>query len=367
MNTKRGLWFLALLSVAFLLAACAAPGKPAPFQVKSLADGNWIPKADNLMFILDTSSSMSEGYNDVEKFAIAKGVIANFNQTMPDLDIDAGIRTFGHSPKFSSKSTTLAYGFTGYSRTELAAGLDKVTPSGGPSPMGKALADAAGDLKNSEGKIAMVVVSDGKDMGKAPLESAAVLKSQYGDRLCIYTVLVGDDKAGKKLLEDLSKVTGCGFTISADELATGPQMADFVEKVLLEPAPVVVAPAPAPAPAPQPVQKASWVFKDIKFEFDKATLMASSYPTLEGILEALRENPEIKVEIQGHTDWVGTDKYNMGLSLRRANTVMKYLKDKGIDPSRMTATGFGESQPIDTNKTVEGRANNRRVELKPVE
>jgi OOP family OmpA-OmpF porin len=110
-----------------------------------------------------------------------------------------------------------------------------------------------------------------------------------------------------------------------------------------------------------------WVFKDIKFDFDKATLRPESKPILDGIYEALRDNPELKVEIQGHTCWIGTDAYNMGLSQRRANTVMKYLNAKGIAASRMTAKGFGESQPIDTNKTKEGRANNRRVELKPMQ
>lgn len=133
-----------------------------------------------------------------------------------------------------------------------------------------------------------------------------------------------------------------------------------------------VKPAPAPAPPPPPVvktppKKPSWVFNDIKFDFDKATLRPESYPVVDGIYEALRDNPGLAVEIQGHTCSIGTDAYNMGLSQRRANTVLNYLKKKGIDASRLTAKGFGESQPIDNNNTKEGRANNRRVEFKPIQ
>lgn len=370
MNTRKGMWFLSFVAVAFLLSACAMqqPGQPGPFQVKSLADGKWKPKADNLVFVLDTSSSMTEGYNGVEKFATAKGVLANFNQTMPDLNIKAAIRTFGHDQALSKRSTMLAYGLTDYSRADFAASLDKIKPAGGPSPMEKALGGVVGDLKDTRGKIAMIVVSDGKDMGKAPMAAADALKAQYGDRLCIYTVLVGDDPAGRSLLADLSKTTGCGFATTADNLSTGAQMADFVETVMLEA--VVAPPPPKPAPVvktPPKKKKPSWVFNDIKFDFDKATLRPESYPVLDGIYEALRDNPGLKVEIQGHTCAIGTDAYNMGLSQRRANTVFEYLKDKGIDASRMTTEGFGESQPIDSNKTREGRANNRRVEFKPVQ
>ncbi|MDD3991950.1 MAG: OmpA family protein [Desulfobacterales bacterium] len=135
----------------------------------------------------------------------------------------------------------------------------------------------------------------------------------------------------------------------------------------------VVKPAPAPAPPPPPPvvktppKKPSWVFNDIKFDFDKATLRPESYSVVDGIYEALRDNPELAVEIQGHTCAIGTDAYNMGLSQRRANTVLNYLQNKGIDSSRLSAKGFGESQPIDSNKTKEGRANNRRVEFKPMQ
>jgi OOP family OmpA-OmpF porin len=216
----------------------------------------------------------------------------------------------------------------------------------------------ADDLSATQGKIAMVVVSDGKDMGKEPLVAANALKAQFGDRLCIYTVLVGDNEAGRNLLSELSKVTGCGSMVSADNLATGPQMADFVKEVLLE---------AVPTPLPPMSERKTWVFKDIKFEFDKATLMKSSYPILDNIYTILSDHPEIKtVEIQGHTCSIGTEAYNLDLSQRRAHTVMKNLQDKGIDPARMTAKGYGESQPMESNKTKQGRSNNRRVELKPV-
>ena len=92
---------------------------------------------------------------------------------------------------------------------------------------------------------------------------------------------------------------------------------------------------------------------------------ADSVAILDQAIDALNRYPEIKVELNGHTDSVGTDAYNQGLSERRAQIVSDYLTSHGIDASRITAVvGFGEAQPIDTNDTKEGRARNRRTELK---
>lgn len=364
MRTKKGMCLMFLLSITFLMLGCAAqPSKQlAPFQAQSLADGSWNQKADNLVFVLDASSSMLEGYNDIQKFAIGRGVIANFNQTMPNLNLQTALRSFGHDQSLSYKSTMLVYGVTNYNRDGLAEALNKIVPAGGPSPMEKALAGIGEDLGALPGKTAVVIVSDAKDMGNAPLNAANALKAEYGDRLCIYTVLVGNDEKGSALMKALAETTGCGLAVTADQVATGPQMADFVEAVLLERA---EKPAPAAKPLPPLSERKTWVFKDIKFEFDKASLMQSCYPILDNIYEILNDHPEINVEIQGHTDSVGTDEYNLDLSQRRAQTVMQYLNAKGISAARMTARGYGESQPIDTNATDAGRANNRRVELKP--
>ena len=353
MSTKRASWIAGILGFIFLAGGCATkqPLQPQPsFQAQPLAMEMYRQKADNVLFVLDASSSMTFKFNEEEKFNVARNVVANFNQTMPDLKIQAGLRSFGHSLCFSWKSTLLNYGLSDYSRQGITDALSIISPAGGPSPMDKALKAAAEDLKAAQGKIAMVVVSDGEDMGNAPLNSAQDLKAQYGDRLCIYTVLVGADKAGGALLSDLSMVTGCGQAVTAADVATGPAMADFVTTVLLE----------------KVEPPTLGVFKDINFESDKAVLMASSTPTLEEIVKILNDFPNVSVEIQGHTDSTASEAHNMDLSQRRAKTVMEYLISRGIPASRLTAQGYGESRPIDTNATAAGKAKNRRVELKPI-
>lgn len=358
MNTKRASWLSTILVFIFLMGGCATQQhlQQPLFQTQPLAKDMWQLKTDNLVFVLDASSSMAENYNGIEKFSIGRNVVANFNQTMPDLVLKTALRSFGHSPAFSDKSTVLTYGLSEYSRTGIADALTKIIPAGGPSPMEQSLKAVADDLKTAQGKISMIVISDGKDMDNAPLEAAKDLKVQYGDRLCIYTVLIGDNDAGRSLLSGISKVTGCGKAISAEAIASGPAMADFVTTVLLN---KIETALPAMSKA------GTWVFKDIKFEIDKDVLIASSTPTLEEIVKILKAHSDISVEIQGHTDSTASVAHNMDLSRRRAGTVMQYLKSKGIAASRMTAKGYGESRPIDTNDTVKGRSNNRRVELKP--
>ena len=100
------------------------------------------------------------------------------------------------------------------------------------------------------------------------------------------------------------------------------------------------------------------------FDFDKAVLRPESFPELDRIVELMTERPTMQIEISGHTDNVGTDEYNMNLSQRRANAVVAYLKQKNMDSGRMTVQSFGESSPVDSNETAEGRKRNRRVEFK---
>ena len=107
--------------------------------------------------------------------------------------------------------------------------------------------------------------------------------------------------------------------------------------------------------------------KGIKFEFNSSKLTANSYPTLDDIVALMKLIPEANLEVQGHTDIVGTEDYNQKLSEARAHTVTDYLISKGVAADRLRAVGFGTRVPLADNETDEGRAMNRRVELIPFE
>ena len=106
--------------------------------------------------------------------------------------------------------------------------------------------------------------------------------------------------------------------------------------------------------------------KTILFDTNKDTFKQQSYAVLNSIAAILKEYPYSKFSIEGHTDSDGGDNFNQRLSDARANAVKKYLVEQGIDRFRLSALGFGESKPIDSNKTKAGKANNRRVEVKLV-
>lgn len=106
------------------------------------------------------------------------------------------------------------------------------------------------------------------------------------------------------------------------------------------------------------------VLEGVHFETNSANLTQESYEILDGVAAKLRDNPKVKVEIQGHTDEVGTPEYNQDLSQRRAETVRDYLVSKGVKEDRLVAKGYGATRPVAPNTTDEGRAKNRRVELK---
>ena len=101
----------------------------------------------------------------------------------------------------------------------------------------------------------------------------------------------------------------------------------------------------------------------VNFAFDSSNLTSAAKTNLDKLAKVLKNNPDTNINIYGHTDSKGSDSYNLALSERRANAVKSYLSSKGISSSRMIATGMGESNPVATNDTESGRAQNRRVEF----
>lgn len=117
---------------------------------------------------------------------------------------------------------------------------------------------------------------------------------------------------------------------------------------------------------PQEFDKFTGAVEDINFDTNKATLKPKSFAILDEAVKLLQQYPTIRIDIHGHTDSQGPDAHNQKLSEDRAAAVRQYLVDKGIAPERLTARGFGESEPIAPNNTAAGRAKNRRVEIEVV-
>jgi len=115
---------------------------------------------------------------------------------------------------------------------------------------------------------------------------------------------------------------------------------------------------------PPPKVERTIILDDVLFDFDKSNVKPEAAAILDRLVAFMKENSDKKANLSGHTDNVGTDAYNQALSERRVASVKDYVVGKGVDGGRISGQGFGESKPIADNKTAEGRAKNRRVEIK---
>jgi len=169
---------------------------------------------------------------------------------------------------------------------------------------------------------------------------------------------------GKTIGHELFLTIGC----PGRQLLDKPCPAPVVAAAEPAPAPVVAAPEPAPAalaPVAAVAPAPKLVLEGVNFDFDKATLRQDDMGNLDNDVATLKSWGDVDIEVAGHTDSMGSDAYNMKLSQQRAEAVRNFLISRGVAENRLTAKGYGESQPVADNATEEGRFKNRRVELIP--
>ena len=177
MNKKyaKALWIFPLLG---LLAACAAQQPAAPFTPMKVDAAGYAAKVDNFVVILDASSSMEMSYEGREKFSTAKDLVSRMNQTMPEMKLKGALLSFGHAASVTSKKTEVFYGLQDYTKSALEQGLAKVTRAGGTSPLDLTIDSAGAVLKSAQGKTAVIIISDGSDMGLTAVAAAQTPKIQ---------------------------------------------------------------------------------------------------------------------------------------------------------------------------------------------
>ncbi len=348
-------------------------------------DAEYVPKIESFVIILDASASMEEEYTGTinkghSKFTVAKDILTRMNNTLPEIDINSALVTFGHGFFKHLDKTFIVYELTKHSRDLLENALKESTIPRGCSPAGNAIKDAKNLLLTSGGQNAVIIVSDGEQLIGSPLTKVQDLKEMYGDRVCLYTIFVGNTAEGEYELRELAREVKCGFSVTADEIASSENMADFVKKVFLTASPKQVRDIDSDGDGiydkddecpdtPQGAMvdsRGCWVVKGITFEYKKWDIKEEYNLSLDNIVNVLQKNPDMHIRIEGHTDNIGSMEYNIDLSQKRAEAIKNYLVRNGIDESRISTVGFGYKKPIASNDTEKGRALNRRAEIVPI-
>jgi OOP family OmpA-OmpF porin len=305
---------------------------------------------DNFVFLVDQSGSMyMHIVGSQVKMAIAKKVLLGVNEMIPDMRYNAALQMF------APVQTVVPVG--PYDRAAMAKGIKSIKDDqdifGRLTPMGPGIMALDPVLAKMSGNTAVILVSDGMaNQGPDPVEEARAIYSKYPN-VCIHIISLADasDKKGKEILTAINKLNTCsvmaqGVALECDAAA----MEKFVSSIFCTPK--------------KPVKEEVIVLRGINFDFDKSNIKPEFRPVLDEGASILMKNPDIRVVIEGHTDAMGSVEYNQRLSERRAAAVYDYFLNKGVSSSRMRSVGYSELRPVATNATEEGRALNRRVELK---
>ncbi len=373
-----------------LLSGCASQptSYPSNFRASPVAKNTsrlaYTPKVNALYVLLDASSSTSATYDGdssgATKFDVEKQTLYRLNKSIPaNINLSTALKTFG-----SGFCAGTDQGLARHSTQTFQAGLDQAACASGGTPASSALAATEAALGGARGKTTLLIVSDGMQYPADTLEQAQALKNNYPN-LCISSIWVGNeyDTAGQFVLQELSNIAQCGKSVNAADINSSSAMAGFVEGMLFT-SMAVAAPVRAPVvatstdddgdgvnnrydqckntPAGAKVNaQGCWSYNKVDFGFNNTEITPEYASLFDNAIYVLKQNPGMTVELTGHTDSTGPAAYNQGLSVRRAQAVKDHLVSNGIAADRLTVKGLGETAPIASNDTRDGRAENRRV------
>ena len=358
--------FISAASIAALLISGCASQPRSTFETFHaqdlnglLSSGQYVQKADNFFVINDSSSSMTDEYFGIgypaqptpTKFSVEKEILNRINQTIPDLKLTSSIRSFGFGNCLSWGYTQLNQAPTSYSKSTFGSGIDVLACASGISPIASGIDGTGKDLSATAGNIAVLILSDGHYLGSDGVTAMQSLKQQYGDRLCVYTVWVGneEEKYGQTNLNQFSNIAGCGYGTTADRISSPDGMANFVKSIFLKagaeppPAPEPVAVIPEPTP-PEHISLSA----DALFDFNKAVLRPRGRLLLSEIADQLQGAEYAHISVIGHADRLGSPAYNQKLSEERAEAAKSYLINNGIPSQKIHSEGKGATQPVTT-------------------
>lgn len=354
-----------LLLLAGFIPGCAAPPLPTerPSPVNPTRPGSIEHRVtEHLVLVTDVSGS---GYYEAT-FPEGKALTQALAAALPRRNVRAlnaehyevGLLVFGGSMRTGAALADFDRAALQTAAAEIrtmGAGLER----GGATPLRHIFDEITSAVSGKTARTAVVLISDGvSDYPRRTQQAAQRLAESHPD-LCIHTVQLGEDGAGGDNLAGYAALgrEECSSSLHASELRSPDQIAAFVAQVMFEEDETLLT-----NPCANIVSITS-----ANFAFNRADIDAANARRIRESADQLNECPNIDVSVEGHTDYIGSEAYNQALSVRRANAVREYLVRYGVDEDRLTIKGFGKSMPVADNESDEGRAQNRRVELRPLD
>ena len=332
--------------------------------------------------LVDLSSSMrrmAPCQGRIKEEAVA-GLLRKMNRRIPNHPYTASLRVFGYKIAWTKNDfTTLYYGPATYNTDELEDALARLAAADSVSPFATAMDSADSELQSMGSPKAILMFADFEStmVSGNPVQSAEKMRRRYGSDLSIYTFYVTRQTTAARLAQSIAKAGGGrAYDICRmldDEIAFENMMMDIFGPGGGNPCPDEDGDGvcdeddlcPNTPPGAPVDERGCWIAAYSQFfDFDKTVVKSAFLPRIKHAAEVLNRNPGLpRVIIAGHTDNVGNPNYNMGLGQRRAEAVKKLLIEYGVAAERLVVESYGETRPVASNDTEEGRARNRRVEF----
>lgn len=317
---------------------------------------DFIRTADNFIVLFDASGTMQKPYKDsgMKKVDMAKKILQQRNQILPDLGFNAGLymftpwKTYYPMQPYDRGKFEQAIG-------ELATEKLTLRYENQPTPLGDAINNLDPILAKTPGRTAIFIFSDGQHTlskpKRWPVEEAKEIAAKHD--VSFYLISSATTPKGQKLLQDIASVNASSRVMAFDDVVDKEEYITGPLYVIRETEVVEAA----------TISRVSGMNTDnILYAFDSSDISSEFRAELDELGEFLQNNPEAYVVVAGHTDSMGPEEYNMWLSHRRAEGVADYLANNfNIDRDRIVVQWYGEGNPIATNDTPEGRSQNRRV------
>jgi OOP family OmpA-OmpF porin len=323
------------------------------FIKKTVVEEDLIKTADNFLILFDASNSMARQYkkgSPESRYEVAKKILKDKLNQLPDLGYNAGL-----------------YLYTPYKEVYPMGPLDKgafaravdslpATPKG-PTFLPQALRQIEPTLQNLSGKTVVFIFSDGTFSKMGDFKDPEDYTQQFADKynVCFYLIGSPQDNRAQKQLVDMSKANACSRVVPFERFADNPE---YISGALY------VVKATERVETVTETRIVGLKVDSVLFGFDQAMVRSDYQDEIDALGSFLQKNPSAYVLLEGYTDSVGAEEYNLGLSLRRAESVANYLTTNyGVANDRIVVNYYGSANPAVSNATAEGRAQNRRVEI----